>query len=163
MKRSAVISDDGRYRYLLNRRWGPGRLLRWIMLNPSTADDRYDTPTIQRCMYYADQEGYGAIVVANLYALRTPNPRELKRHPDPIGPKNNLVLAKMSEQAKNFGAPIVVAWGGFAPVDRVREVYQAYLTDIELLCLGLTTKGAPKHPRSVAENYQGMEPWRFTA
>lgn len=161
MKRSAIISDDGQYRYLLNRRWSTDKLLRWIMLNPSSADGERDTPTIEKCMYFADQEGYGAIVVANLYALRSPNPRELKRHGNPIGPKNNFVLATMSDRAKNFGAPIVVAWGGLAPLDRVREVYENYLTGIELLCLGLTTKNAPKHPRSVAENYQGMEPWRL--
>lgn len=160
MKRSAMISDDGQYRYLLNRRWGPGRLLRWIMLNPSTADHQLDTPTIHKCMYFADQEGYGAIVVANLYALRSPNPRELKRHADPIGPKNNLVLATMSSRAKNFGAPIVVAWGSFAPVDRVTEVYENYLSSVELLCLEITIKGAPKHPRSVAQNFQGFQRWQ---
>jgi hypothetical protein len=44
---SAVISDDGVYRYQLTRTWDPeSPELAWIMLNPSTADALADDPTV---------------------------------------------------------------------------------------------------------------------
>jgi len=83
--RSAVLSDCGTYRYSLTRRWSPGPLLGWVMLNPSRADALVDDPTIRRCVGFARRWGFAGIVVRNLYALRATDPRELSRHPAPVG------------------------------------------------------------------------------
>ena len=71
---SAIISPCGRYRYRLDRRWGDGRTMGFIMLNPSTADAENDDPTIRRCIGFAKREGCDAIAVVNLYALREGRP-----------------------------------------------------------------------------------------
>ncbi len=84
--KEAVISDCGRYRYRLTRRWGDGPLLSFIMLNPSTADAEVDDPTIRRCMGFARRDGYGGIVVGNLYAFRTTKPKALFAADNPLGP-----------------------------------------------------------------------------
>src|SRR5215471_15764062 len=60
----------GPYRYLLSRRWRPGAPALFVMLNPSTADDTADDPTIRRCIGFARRWGAPAVEVVNLYALR---------------------------------------------------------------------------------------------
>ncbi|WP_131822315.1 DUF1643 domain-containing protein, partial [Mycobacteroides chelonae] len=61
----AVISADGLYRYELHRSWRAGPVVEFIMLNPSTADAEVDDATIRRCIGFAKQWGYGALVVRN--------------------------------------------------------------------------------------------------
>lgn len=47
---SALISECGRYRYSLTRRFGAGSKLLFVGLNPSTADEYTDDPTIRRLL-----------------------------------------------------------------------------------------------------------------
>ena len=68
---SAVISDCGKYRYVLERDKGSNPLV-FLMLNPSTADASLDDPTIRRCRRFSEDNGYTGIVVVNLYAYRAP-------------------------------------------------------------------------------------------
>lgn len=72
MKNGAELSPCGTYRYTLTRQFRPNAPapMVFVMLNPSTADASQDDPTIRRCLGFADREGYGAILVVNLYALR---------------------------------------------------------------------------------------------
>jgi len=70
MKKDALISSCGKYRYHLERHWGDVKPCLFIMLNPSTADGRKDDSTIKRCVAYAMSWGYGKLYVINLFALR---------------------------------------------------------------------------------------------
>src|SRR5438045_3510538 len=88
LRRAAAISACGRYRWWLRRSWhqgGNGRVLCFIMLNPSTADARTDDPTIRRCMGFARSWGFSTLDVRNLFAWRATEPTELLRTDDPIG------------------------------------------------------------------------------
>jgi len=59
---STIISPCGKYRYLLERKWGIGLpCVTWIMLNPSTADAEKDDPTIRRCIGFSKAWGYGSL------------------------------------------------------------------------------------------------------
>jgi hypothetical protein len=137
---SAVFSPDRAYRYLLTRRWGPGPLLVWIMLNPSTADALKNDPTIRRVMAFARRDGYGGIAVVNLFALRSPEPRILRTHPDPVGPLNDAVirLAVMRRA--------VVAWGAGGTLAGRDRAVCSMLSGANLRCLGWTKSGMPLHP-----------------
>jgi len=74
--------------YQLRRKWDSEKpTLAFIMLNPSTADEVEDDPTIRRCVGYAEDWGYGELIVGNLYAYRTSDPEELNKVENPIGPK----------------------------------------------------------------------------
>jgi len=167
----AVISGDGLYRYVLNRRWGPGPVMPWIGLNPSTADHRADDPTIRRMTAFARREGCGGICVLNLYAVRSPAPDILNTHdrfrpdlPDPVGPDNDRWLESLGElyplalAAGDPAVPVTAAWGAHplaaARVPRVLEL----LGGIPLRCLGITGKGAPRHPLYVRGNTP-FTPW----
>lgn len=139
---SARISDCGRYRYTLQRSWHPAgmnRFVCWVMLNPSTADERQDDPTIRRCVNFAKAWGYDGIEVVNLYAWRATKPTELWKQKDPVGPNNDVTIRLVS-----FASALTVcAWGNNAKDKRLREV-------TPLLCephaLRVTKAGQPAHP-----------------
>ncbi len=139
----AAISRDRVYRYSLVRRWGDGDVVRWVMLNPSTASATEDDPTIRRCMGFARAWGYDGIVVHNLYALRATDPRALRTHPDPVGPVNDSYIA-------GWRVPTVCAWGAHADTGRAGRAGEVLAllrrTDVTPMCLGRTKAGHPRHP-----------------
>lgn len=137
----AVISACGRFRYLLRRRWWSegGPTLVWIMLNPSTADASRDDPTIRKCIGFSKAWGYGGLVVANLFALRSTDPRQLYKVADPIGPENDAALAALRD-----GFDVVGAWGvNGAHLNRGAAVAAMFP---RMQCLGVTKNGQPGHP-----------------
>lgn len=153
MERTATISECGRYRYSLTRRWGEGATCCFVMLNPSTADAEVDDPTIRRCIGFAQREGYGALEVVNLFAYRATDPKRLRNTPDPIGPENNQHLAQAFDKA----GLIVAAWGAHGSFHSRNQVVRRMLNG-RSMCLGTTAKGEPKHPLYLAKNAPLM-PW----
>lgn len=143
MKKGAVISADGKYRYSLFRQWeSPALSVTFLMLNPSTADADLDDPTIRRCIGFAKSWGYGKIEVVNLYALRAADPDSLYIAADPIGPKNASYLADA------FRNRTVCAWGTHPKARAMGSVLEMTMAGIgvESWCLGTTKDGSPKHP-----------------
>ncbi len=144
MKRTAVISECGKYRYRLGREWAEGPTCVFIMLNPSTADALKDDHTIRRCMYYAKREGCGTLTVVNLFAYRTKDPKVMKAQEDPIGPENDAHI-----EACVGGAKIVIAaWGANGGhngrCSRVRHI--VLMEGIPLYALNFTKADMPGHP-----------------
>lgn len=144
---SAKFSPCRTWRYKLSRIWGPrnGRVV-FIGLNPSTADESEDDPTIRRCIGFAKTWGYGGIYMLNLFAFRATDPRDLKRATDPIGPENDKRLVSAAQRANI----VVAAWGVHGTLHNrsenfIENVYPWYLRD-NLSCLGHTKNGHPKHP-----------------
>lgn len=159
---------DGCYRYSLWRCWKEGApILGVIMLNPSTADAETDDPTIRRLYGFARREGFGAISVANLFALRSADPKLLPLHPHPVGPQNNHVLGLMFTRIDT----ILCAWGSGWTAKRpkaLRALYEGSLfwrSSIHrhpprLVCLGTTANGSPRHPLYVRAD-QPFEDYRL--
>lgn len=141
MIRDAFISNDKLYRYWLSRYWDNNKnILAWIMLNPSTADHKIDDPTIRRCINFADSWDFGGIIVINLFAFRSKDPKDLKKVPDPIGPDNNYFMKKIIKDCKMT----VAAWGnGGQYLKRDEEVKKMFP---DLLCLKKTISNQPCHP-----------------
>lgn len=140
MKKEAIISSCGTYRYSLARVWdetGPNCL--FIMLNPSTADAEQDDATIRRCISFAREWGCGRLTVGNRFAYRSKDPSELLRVRDPVGPENDEWLQRMRAAADI----ICIAWGGH--IVRVKSIKLPF--DFSgVLCLGVTKRGQPRHP-----------------
>lgn len=152
----AVLSEDGVYRYRLIRSWGEGDRCVWVMLNPSTADDEVDDPTIRRCMGFARSWGFDGMEVVNLFALRATNPRTLQSHPDPRGSDNDAFV----HDAMIDRRLTVVAWGShpLAAIEGIRWAEIARRSGAELRCLGTTKHGAPRHPLYVKAD-QPLRAW----
>jgi hypothetical protein len=141
----AVFSADGTYRYLLVRRWATGPpTMTFLMLNPSTATAAADDPTIRRCIGFARREGCSALAVVNLFGLRATDPRELSGHADPVGPANDRLIWETCEP----GRLVVAAWGVFGRLAGRAETVTGLLAErgVDLMCLGVTKNGAPRHP-----------------
>ena len=108
MYKDAKLSDCRKYRYALWRIWDSEKpYALFIGLNPSTADETKDDPTICKCINYAKDWGYGGLCMANLFAFRATYPSDMKEVQDPIGPENDAWLKRL---AKDAGV-IVGAWG----------------------------------------------------
>jgi hypothetical protein len=86
-ERAAVLSECGRYRYVLTRTWDHDlAACAFIGLNPSTADAHEDDPTIRRCIRFARDWGHGGLIMLNLFAWRSTDPRGLLDAIFPVGP-----------------------------------------------------------------------------
>lgn len=145
MIRGADLSPCGAWRWSLTRDWGGGGAqgrLAAILLNPSTADDRRDDPTLRRLVGLARGWGFARLVLVNLYALRAPDPADLRHAADPVGP-----LAEAAIDAAVRGAPWVLCGWGNAGQARGEAVAARLRAGGSVLChLGLTARGAPRHP-----------------
>jgi hypothetical protein len=139
----ATFSDDERYRYQLRRTWAPDdQSLGFVMLNPSTATERYVDPTIGRCVGFARSWGYGGIVVCNLFALRATDPKALRVDPDPVGPENDETLRHLAETSRT----VVCAWGVHGTLYARAVAVRRLLTRASTVALGTTKAGHPRHP-----------------
>jgi len=112
----------------------------FIGLNPSTADETKDDPTIRRCIRFAKDWGYGGVLMMNAYAFRATNPKDMKAVEDPVGPDNDEAFGYRRTQV----GLIVAAWGNHCESSRATKV--CHLIGKPIHCLGRTKSGQPKHP-----------------
>jgi len=144
----AIFSPDHVYRYLLRRRVYPyaKRTCVFIMLNPSTANEWHEDPTVRRCKGFALQWGYGILEVVNLFALRATDPIQLYQVEDPICPKNDQHILEGAQRADL----VVAAWGNRGGLLERSLAVMEMLKGFDVYCLGLTASAEPKHPLYVA-------------
>lgn len=136
------FTRHGAYRYALMRHWGAGkRCVLFIGLNPSTADARHDDPTVRRMMSFARNWGYDSLWVANIFALRSTDPKGLQLHAHPVGPQNDAWILGMVRHADC----VVAAWGDGGRLHG-RAAQVAALLGRDARCLGVTVLGEPRHP-----------------
>ena len=148
----AVYSDCGRYRYLLTRVWGPGPKALFVMLNPSTATEVQNDPTVERCERRARALGCGAFRVTNIFAFRATDPKVMRAEADPVGPGNDAAIGESAVWADR----IICAWGNHGVhLDRgATATALLRATGRELWHLGLTGQREPRHPLYVGYDRQ---------
>lgn len=152
--KGAVFDADRRFRYSLWRWWGEGNGQKccFIMLNPSTADEDVLDPTVTRCVGFAQDWGFSGIMIANLFALRATDPKELYNcgvNPSG-GVKNDQAIVAAALQS----ACVVCAWGVHGALWNRGEDVKELLRSFEPVCLGVTKDGHPKHPLYLRKDTQ---------
>jgi len=154
MLRSATFSSCRTFRYSLSRIWKP-RLSKvmFVGLNPSTADENEDDPTVRRCIGFARKWNCGGLILVNLFAYRSTDPAGLLQAADPIGPANDRYILKSASAAGR----IVLAWGTRGGLLERDEHILSLLPTAH--CLGITKDGCPKHPLYLAGNTR-LRPYR---
>jgi hypothetical protein len=155
----ARFSPSGRYRYTLSRELGAGHgVVAFLMLNPSTATETENDPTIRRCIGFARAWGYRRLEVLNLFALRSTDPAGLLEV-EPVGPENDAAIAEIARAADR----VVCAWGTHSGgvhkllVDRERRVLEL-LSGVPLSCLATAQDGRPRHPLYLRSDLKPV-PW----
>jgi hypothetical protein len=116
----------------------------FVMLNPSTADETTDDPTIRRCIGFATDWGHAALTVVNLYSLRATRPADLFASRARLGADDDRVLLEHAERA-DF---VLAAWGAHGTRDGRGAEVMSLLAKAQLTvhALGLTKNGQPRHP-----------------
>lgn len=182
MNKPCAFSPCRKYRYTLWREWGNinpirdllcsferqrdgvrhlgnrDRFLQIIGLNPSTADDTQDDPTIRRCIQFAKDWGFGGLCMTNLFAFRATDPKDMKQQADPVGRDNDYWLMEIAEKA----GLILCAWGKDGKfLYRGEDVKRSFgrRHQIALHCLGLNGDRTPKHPLYLKKD---LRPISFT-
>ncbi len=149
----AVYSPCEAYRYLLTRIWdAEGRKVLFIMLNPSTATEVQNDPTVERCERRARALGFGGVRVVNIFAYRATDPRDMRAQRDPVGARNDAAIAESLDWADQ----VICAWGGHGD-HRGRGVQVAQMLRARggpLYHLGVTKSGQPKHPLYIGYDRQ---------
>lgn len=142
---TAIYSDCEAYRYSLTRVWDPaGRKVMFVMLNPSTASELRNDPTVERCERRARTLGFGAFQVTNIFAWRATEPKAMRAAPDPEGPDNGAAVLS----GANWADQIIAAWGVHGEHRKQGVTMRAMLEQAghRLFHLGLTKAGHPRHP-----------------
>lgn len=139
----AVYDRTEMYRYYLKRTWDDGLpLVAFVGLNPSTATEQQDDPTVRRCQTYARDWGYGGFLMLNAFALRSTDPRGLRDVRDPVGPENDVFLLMGVKEA----AKTVVCWGNHGAVNQRHLQMRKLLQVFNVECFVRTATGFPNHP-----------------
>lgn len=156
----AVFSRDGAWRYLLWRIGHPrGRLLGIGMLNPSTADEQADDPTIARCRRIARELRFPCLLVWNIFAFRATDPMALMQADDPVGRHDDAAIVL----AVSLCRRTILAWGNHGR-HRGRSGLMPDLlahSASRPTVLGMTGLGEPKHPLYLPADIR-PRPWPIT-
>lgn len=137
---NAIFSTDRKYRYMLVRQWDATKLMvMFIGLNPSTANETENDPTVRRVIGFAKDWGYGGVYMMNLFAYVSTDPKALINSGEKIE-RNNVYLEAIAGNAEK----VVFAWGAFKlHKKRMLEVMRMFPN---AYCLGRSKDGYPKHP-----------------
>lgn len=156
----AMISECGKYRYVLTRAWDFQNTCRclFIMLNPSTADAYDNDPTVVRCIDYAKRFGCSSLAIVNMFAHRATDSRELSKVEDPVGPLNDMFLEDYIGEADI----IIAAWSTGPKGNKELFLQQEQRVKNKLpysgvYCLELSKDGHPKHPLYLKKNIKLQE------
>lgn len=141
---NAIFDETRKYRYVLSRVINDALpSISFIMLNPSTANENNDDPTIRRIKRFIESWGYGIVYIVNLFAYSSSDPFELKTINDPVGPMNNYYLGLIS----TISEKIIAAWGTKGNyMNRANQIIDLLPKRNKLYCLERTKDGYPKHP-----------------
>jgi hypothetical protein len=166
MKTAAEFSADRRYRWWLSREWDEGGTwCAFIGLNPSTADENADDPTIRRCINFARSWGHNGLLMLNLYAYRATDPREMwdaqNKGISISGVQNyfsDLILRPTTQFPQV--SRLIAAWGTGGG-ERGKEFgIAARMVGVKLDCLMKTKHGHPQHPLYLPSGLL-PEPWNY--
>lgn len=172
--RDTTFSPCRKYRYTLWREFGDPEMhfdacndgergcqlesyLMVIGLNPSTADETNDDPTIRRCIGFAKRWGFGALCMTNLFAYRATDPEVMKRS---LSPEGETIDSDTSENCQwlrkiaDGSGMILAAWGKHGSFRSRAETVRRILGGKKVYALKLNKDGSPMHPLYVASDTQ---------
>ena len=149
LENGAEFSSDRIHRYTLWRIWNrEKKYAAFVGLNPSTADEYKNDPTVTRCINYAKDWGFGGMYMLNIFGFRSTDPKNLYTTDDPVGPENDFHIKRISAEA----GITIAAWGNHGELNNRGKRVRKLLADP--YCLKLTKNGNPGHPLYLRKDIQ---------
>lgn len=143
----AAFSECKKYRYALWRIWSRELpLVMFIGLNPSTANQSEDDPTIRRVKRFAKDWGYGGVYMMNCFPFVSTDPKML------YDCSNTVINDGWLEEISKRCYKVVFAWGNFDVVKKLGVDYILSNKFPNAVALQINKNGSPKHPLYVAAN-----------
>ena len=141
MEKGAILSEDRKYRYVLWREWDAALpKVMFVGLNPSTADENEDDPTIKKCIAFTEKWDYGGFYMTNLFAYRSTDPAQLRSVENPVGDENDNYIKKYVDLSDK----VVACWGNEGTYLKRSEAVRSSIDT--LFCLEINKSGEPHHP-----------------
>ena len=145
----AHFSSCEKYRYWLRRDWDLSlNAISFLMLNPSTADEVANDPTIERCQRRAIAMGYGSMIIVNLFPFRMTDSSLLNTVADLLGDVSQADDSIV--RAVQLSDMTVCGWGKHPLAAPRAQAIMSMLTRANLQhkvkCLQLNADGSPQHP-----------------
>lgn len=142
MKRGAIFSECRQHRYELWRIWDEENpLVMFIGLNPSTANENDDDPTIKSVVRIAKSNGYGGVYMMNCFSYISTDPKGLCFE-DVANEWNNHLLVAVSSKCQD----VIFAWGNFPIVKEKGRDKELSNMFPNAKALHINANGSPKHP-----------------
>lgn len=143
----ALFSDENKkYRYALWRLWDNEKpALLFIGLNPSTANEIKDDPTVIKMVGFAKILGYGGLYVGNLFSIVSANPEVLFLEPskEEVNGPNDVAIKNMREF---LTTTVIVGWGEWGQNAGLRPARVIEILGESVFCLKINKSGEPCHP-----------------
>jgi len=147
---NAIFSEDRKYRYALWRIWDAEKpKIMFIGLNPSTANEDQNDPTIRRVIRFAKDWGYGGVYMMNLFAVVSADPKVLLTCENPVMDNDYWLKA-----TKRKCMDVLFAWGNFKEAYSRAKQVEAMFSGA--YCLGKNKNGTPKHPLYISANQKQL-------
>lgn len=139
----ALFNDDRTHRLYLWRVWDESkRVLMWIGLNPSTADEHDLDPTLESVTRISQHNGFGGFFMTNLFTVVSKDPNILKGTEWGDFLKDKETLWNIKAKCDS----IVFAWGNFKEAQaRSAEIMREF-KHCNPLCIRKNKNGSPVHP-----------------
>jgi len=144
----ADFSSCMKYRWSLKRDLrninSGNKTMNFIMLNPSTANEEFNDPTVARCENRTIDMGYSYMIVTNIFAYRATDPDDMKAQSDPVGELNDKTISDSASESDY----IICAWGNHGNFMNRGAGVKKILDDINkpLYYLKMNGSGQPSHP-----------------
>lgn len=146
----AEFSDDRKYRFALWRIWDRSKpLVMFVGLNPSTANETSNDPTIKSVCRIAKNNGYGGAYMMNCFPIVSTDPKVCETFYTSWFPYEHHQFAINQMKLKDIGAickDIVFAWGNFEVVKKCKRDKELSQIFPNAMALSINKNGSPKHP-----------------
>ncbi len=145
----AHFSPCEKFRYWLRRDWDLTKApISFLMLNPSTADEMVNDPTIERCQRRAISMGFGSMIIVNLFPFRMTDSKQLNTVDNLLG--DAILADEAILRAVEISQMTVCGWGKHALAAPRAQHIMALIKQVDLqnkvMCLQLNADNSPQHP-----------------
>ncbi|AWK51609.1 hypothetical protein DIC82_11490 [Clostridium beijerinckii] len=154
IKSTAIVSDDGNYRYRLTRVWDNNKQSATvIMLNPSKANELKSDKTVMNLTNFLIDNNFGSVNIVNLFSYMTTDPSKLHEREEQFERYNNTYIELAFEEADI----IIIAW-----VRDNKKYIKNRKIEIEKILIPYKSKTKcfmdsegikPRHPRDLGDKW----------